>query len=557
VNTAAKFLLLPRLESIRSKILAFAVVATLLPMSVTLWISYAQNRAALESSISQDLRAQSAQTAREVGVWLREHLYDLRVFASSYEVSDNIDFAVPGAPAPRSGRLHDYLSSLQDRFNDYSELMVLDLEGKVLATSGGRVRRLPLPVDWLTTLQTEKQVVGTPFWDSTMHRGSLVLVVPVQRPGGQLIGAFAADLGLGSIQHVLRVFAGGTGRVVAVATAERGSLFASSREVSERLLSASIRPGPLSRLRTSEGTAFRYSSDVRRPGEAVVGAMARVPEATWVVVAEASAAHAFAQVAQFRNVALTLVFAILMIVAAAAYRLGLVIGRPLDRLTHAAARVARGELEVDLPTARAGEVGQLASAFNHMVWRLREGRRQLDATNEMLRRQNAELERLSLTDGLTGLANHRLLIQRLDEETHRFHRHGRPFSVLVADVDNFKAYNDKFGHPTGDDVLRHVATFLRAMTRATDCVARNGGDEFCVLLPETSSEEVALLAERIRERLKVAQFPGPQVTLSLGAASLPMDGLTPDAVLAAADEALYRAKRDGRDRFVQAVTEPA
>jgi diguanylate cyclase (GGDEF)-like protein len=195
----------------------------------------------------------------------------------------------------------------------------------------------------------------------------------------------------------------------------------------------------------------------------------------------------------------------------------------------------------------------LTAAFNHMVWKLRESRRQLDATNEMLRRQNAELERLSLTDALTGLANHRLLMQRLEEETHRYHRHGRPFSVLMIDVDNFKAFNDRFGHPAGDEVLRQVATFLRAVTRQTDCVARNGGDEFCVLLPETASTDVSRLADRIRERIRMARFPGDGITLSIGAAALPTDGLTADSVLAAADDALYEAKRRGRDCFVQAV----
>jgi diguanylate cyclase (GGDEF)-like protein len=552
VITAAKILRAPRLESIRSKVLAFAVVATLLPTSVTLWISYAQNRAALETSISQDLRSQSAQTAREVGVWLREHLYDLRLFASSYEVSDNIDFGHYGIAPPTSGRLHDYLASLQHRFGEFSELAVLDFDGRVIATSGSSVKRFQLPADWLNRVETEQEVVGPTYWDTEANRGTIVLIVPVRRPGGQLIGALAAELGLASVQHVLRTFATRTDRVVALASLDRGALIATSREVSPRILQTAIHPGPLARLTARQGVAFRYSSDARYARERVVGALARVPDAKWVVVAETSADAAFAEVARFRNMALILMVAVLIIVAAAAYRLGIVIARPLDHLMRGAARVARGELDVDLPVAGAGEVGQLTSAFNHMVWRLREGRRQLDTTNEMLRKQNAELERLSLTDGLTGLANHRLLMQRLEEETHRFHRHGRPFSVLVADVDNFKAYNDQFGHPAGDDVLRHVGTFLRAVTRGTDCVARNGGDEFCILLAETPADEVARLAERIRERLKTARFPGAQITLSLGAASLPADGVTPDSVLGAADDAMYRAKREGRDRFVQA-----
>ncbi len=552
--TGSKTLRLPRLESIRSKILAFAIAATLLPTSATLWISYARNRSALEASIAQELRSQSAQTAREVGVWLREHIYDLRVFASSYEVSDNIRPAaqVRGA-APTAGRLHDYLTSLQERFTDFDELVVLDLDGRVAATSAKTVHAIHPPADWLRMLRSDRQVVGDAYWDSTTHRGTLVVMVPVQLPGGQIIGAFAGNLRLSAVQRLLRVFAAETDRSIAIATGDRGELIASSRELSPRLLTTTIRPGPFARLTSREGSAFRYASDVSRERGRVVGALARVPQAKWVVIAEVPVDAAFAQVARFRDIALLIVLALLLAAGLTAYRFGLLIVRPLDHLTRGAAHVASGELAVDLPTSGSGEVKQLTAAFNHMVWRLRESRRQLDATNETLRRQNSELERLSLTDPLTGLANHRLLMQRLEEEARRFHRTQRPFSILVADVDHFKSYNDRFGHPAGDDVLRHVATFLRAVTRETDCVARNGGDEFCLLLPETSAQDVARLAERIRERLRAARFPGAQITLSLGAASLPGDGTTSEAVLAAADDALYQAKRQGRNRFVQAT----
>jgi len=543
----------PQLHSIRSKIIAFTVAATLLPAGLTLWVSYAQNRAAIEASLAQDLRTQSGQAAREVGVWLRERLYDLRVFASSYEVSDNIALTSGYTSPATATRLHEYLNSLRERFTDYDRLLVLDLAGNVQATSDKGHATVRLPADWLKTLRSERQVVGSPFWDAAETRGKLVVIVPVQRPGGQIIGAFAGELRLAAMKRVLGVFDPKSDRVIALATSDRGSLVASSRGLSPRLLETTIRPGPLSRLTGSEGSAFRYTSDVQRANTPVVGALARVPQTKWIVVAEVPASDAFAPVARFREVGLTIVIALLVIIATGAYRLGIVIVRPLDRLIGGAARVASGELEVDLPPAGGGEVGQLTTAFNHMVWKLRESRRQLDATNEMLRRQNAELERLSLTDGLTGLANHRLLMQRLEEEAHRYHRHGRAFSVLMIDVDHFKAYNDRFGHPAGDDVLRHVATFLRAVTRQTDCVAHHGGDEFCILLPETSSADVARLADRIRERIKVARFPGEGITLSIGAASLPTDGVTAESVMGAADDALYEAKRRGRDCYVQAV----
>jgi diguanylate cyclase (GGDEF)-like protein len=180
-----------------------------------------------------------------------------------------------------------------------------------------------------------------------------------------------------------------------------------------------------------------------------------------------------------------------------------------------------------------------------MVARLRESRKELDASNAALRKQNEELERLSTTDGLTGLANRRQLSRRLGEEVLRARRSKQPFAVVMSDVDHFKSYNDTMGHPAGDEVLKRVAQILRESTREVDLAARYGGEEFCVLLPETSGEMALQVAERIRARMAAEKFPGRTITLSLGIAEFAKNGDTADA-------ALYQAKRAGRDRVTRA-----
>jgi diguanylate cyclase (GGDEF)-like protein len=125
----------------------------------------------------------------------------------------------------------------------------------------------------------------------------------------------------------------------------------------------------------------------------------------------------------------------------------------------------------------------------------------------------------------------------------------------MADVDQFKHYNDTFGHPAGDEVLKRVAAILRETAREVDCAARYGGEEFCLMLPETPTTGAVTLAERIRARVEAQNFAGQKITVSIGVASFPTDGDTPDAVIAAADEALYQAKREGRNRVIQ--TRPA
>jgi diguanylate cyclase (GGDEF)-like protein len=266
-----------------------------------------------------------------------------------------------------------------------------------------------------------------------------------------------------------------------------------------------------------------------------------------------SAESAFLQVRRFRDVAFIVIILLLVVVTATAYRLGLLIVRPLDRLTKGAGEVAAGDLAVDLPEAPGGgEVGYLTDVFNHMVSRLREGRLELDRIHETLRKKNQELELLSTTDSLTGLSNHRSLMQRLNDEEARFAKEHRKFSVLVGDVDHFKQYNDAFGHPAGDEVLKSIADIMRNSTRKVDCCARYGGEEFVIVLPDTVITEALEVAEHIRARVAAKKFNGRKITLSIGVATFPEDAKDAEAIIAVADEALYQAKREGRDRTVRA-----
>ena len=191
-----------------------------------------------------------------------------------------------------------------------------------------------------------------------------------------------------------------------------------------------------------------------------------------------------------------------------------------------------------------GEVGYLTHVFNTLVARLRE------------RESQAELERLSVTDALTGLYNRRYLMGTLATEAQRSRRLRRPFSVLLADADHFKQYNDTQGHPAGDAALVKIADILRKQTRAVDCVARYGGEEFLVVLLETTVATAVLVAERIRARVAAEAFEGGRMTMSIGVAECPAHGDTPESLIASADAALYKAKDGGRDRVVAAGGKP-
>lgn len=552
----AKYLPFPRLESIRSRILAFAVAAALLPSGVMLGISYTQNRRALEKKITEDLLSESAQSARATGVWLKERLLDLRVFSVSDQVVNSLDGpqlptgrATDFAATQSQGRLREYLLSLHERFNDFEQLMVLDANGTVVASSADQITQIQLPADWKARLRSDNQIVGETYWDPKVGRAKLVIAVPAQRSDGRLIGAFAAELNLAPVKVLLRSFTPDTSGAIFLVTT-KGSPIATSQDMTPILVQTRMPPLTMKKLLASARAPFTYTSF---GGRDVIGTLENVPQVNWAVISELSAESAFAQVRRFRDVALLVIALLLILVSATAYRLGLLIARPLDRLTKGAGEVAAGDLAVDLPEAPGGgEVGYLTDVFNHMVSRLREGRRELDLIHETLRKKNEELEMLSTTDSLTGLDNHRSLMQRLEDEEARCKRERRSFSVLVGDVDHFKQYNDAFGHPAGDEVLKAISEIMREAARPVDCVARYGGEEFVVLMPDASAAEALDLAEHIRARVAAKKFMGRKMTLSIGVASFPEDADSAEALISIADEALYQAKREGRDRSIRA-----
>ncbi len=412
-----------------------------------------------------------------------------------------------------------------------------------MATSAASPRPVRLPPDWATDLTKNDWALGPPYWDSTGTHAELLVSVPIESArragrgagGMQLLGALASRVNLQAVADTLKRFAPGESGQIYLMT-RTGRLIVSSRGSSRELMRQGYSREAANWLLAREGRAIQFGSFT---GDRVVGSVRVVPALDWVVVSEIPSTEAFSQVARLRNVTLGVVTLLLAVVGALAYLLSLLIVRPLDRLSLAAAKVAKGDLDVGLPVTTGGEVGYLTEVFNDMVARLRESR--------------AELERLSATDALTGLYNRLRMMEVLENEVRRSRRLHHHFSVVMADVDLFKRYNDDHGHPAGDVVLKRVATIMREASRDVDFVARYGGEEFLIMMPETELDGATQFAERIRKKLATEQLPAGQITLSLGVSAFPMHGDSPDQLIAEADAALYLAKRAGGDRVVAAA----
>jgi diguanylate cyclase (GGDEF)-like protein len=211
-------------------------------------------------------------------------------------------------------------------------------------------------------------------------------------------------------------------------------------------------------------------------------------------------------------------------------------------------------------------VAALALAFALQLWvnarhaMMRE--RNLVHTAAELREASAELDRLARTDGLTGLLNRRALFDMLGVEFRRSRRYSRQLSVLMIDLDNFKAINDRWGHPFGDYVLQATAHIIAANVRESDILGRYGGEEFALALPETDGTQAIRVAEKLRAAIEAFDFrsggvpradePPLKMTISVGIASLPLEPEQDEfELILRADRSLYGAKQTGKNRVVQ------
>jgi diguanylate cyclase (GGDEF)-like protein len=391
----------------------------------------------------------------------------------------------------------------------------------------------PLPEGWLARARAGEATVGAPYWDEWREAGIVIVAQPIIGSDDQLLGVVAATLNFRAVTTILADHSR-HGESALHLVDSNGAVIASSVQLPPPFMAARLPADTARELFAEQGHPVAYSG-VR--GAPVVGVLRVLPRLGWGVVAEQERSRAYAGIVRLRNLSAAVGGTLLLGIGLVAYLLALSIVRPLDRLTAGAAKVAAGNLEVELPRAGRGELGVMTEIFNHMVARLRAS--------------HAELHELSITDSLTGLANRKHLMETLEAEIERCRRYRRPLAVAMIDIDHFKRFNDTFGHLAGDEVLRRLAAIFRASLRSADFAARYGGEEFLIVLPETDAATAAEIAERIRARVAAEsaqrEAVAPRITVSAGIAAASGDEDL-EVLIHKADAALYRAKEAGRDR---------
>ena len=521
--SSARELIRGPFHSLAARISFFVFAATLTSALAVAWTSGHALRAFLRSKVEQRIPAAVQQVRDRLDLWYAQRSLDVQVFARSATVVDGLAQMARGGAG--RAEVEQYLRYVIDGLPIYPSIFVLDANARVVAGVGRTqalepeaLRRLAASEDVsLSDVITDREQ-GRVQVLSSLVRGrderrlfTLHVILPLRALEEQLVG---------DSQGRTLVFD------------ERGDLVASSH------------PVEAASGRESRALVDASSAEVRDyvapDGVRVVGSAVPFPRLHWTLVIEQDYDAAFAPIASILGRTLALNLGIVLGLAAIAFAVVASLVRPLHQLSDCARRLRDGESMVDLPVVTsADEVGILARSFGEMV--------------HSLKRANETLEQLAITDGLTKIHNHRFFQDRLLKEIKRSDRTGAPLALVLLDIDDFKALNDRHGHVVGDGVLEQLAALLVEETRDHDLVARYGGEEFAILASDTDCAGALALAEKTRMAVGRKAFEVPpaqepiEITVSVGVAVYRGDR---EAFFHEADRALYAAKRSGKDCVV-------
>ncbi len=540
---------IPGFHSIRQRILLFSILVTLVPSFGMGWFWFDLTRKVTTEKSEQKLLDAAGIAEREIKLWFKERKFDLRVFANSFVILDNLRrHQQPGnsaarpqkeRPIPPLQKIETYLSLIASQFPEYRKIMLLDADGRILAASdtGDRERTVLLPDNWQDQAGKAGFFTGDVF-SLTDDPSPLVLIgLPLlAEQNTPLLGFFVIELRLQGLLPLL-------GASLPEAGESAGTLVL-LRQNGRALLStdasadngASVPPVLLS-LFDHPRTLREF---VNERQQRLIGLAITFDDLPWGLVVTKKHREVFDTLFRARDRIMVITGLLTILIGVAATLVARQIIIPLRKLTEGVLRVAGGELEVSVAVRRNDELGIVSGMFNDMVRRLKEDQQ--------------KLEQLATTDSLTGLANRKQIMTGMALQMEHYRRHGTEFSILMLDIDHFKTINDTHGHLVGDDVLMALARILTASLRSLDSAGRYGGEEFLIILGKTDRHQAEQTAERIRQAVAQYDFSHDEtplhVTISAGVACIGPGDATISHLIGRADRALYAAKAAGRNRVV-------
>jgi diguanylate cyclase (GGDEF)-like protein len=546
------------LRSIRTRILVFSILATLIPsFGMGLLLNMMLHKT-LTEKVEQQLIASSNLIEKEISLWFKELSYDLYVFSNSFVVSENLTKYLNTQDGTATDKtdsskyirtIETYLTSVQAQFSDFARLFVLNNDGTVVAASDtpDRDRPVQLPDDVASQVNLTTYIRGDVYLDEANNSPLMLIGIPLfsEQYHGQA-GILAIEVRLQGILSLFDTVLSNTNMDNQV----RGSLirlkdgrhFLSNHKAADHIIPATASDDILSFFNTPPSLQdFSDSHEVRS-----VGVFTPLRQFKWGLILAENYNDVYARAihSRNRNFLITCCFGLLM--GLIAYFFAKRITAPLRALTEGAQRVANGDLDVRLPIHKNDELGFTTRVFNKMVIELQQ--------------TLTKLEELATTDALTNLDNRKQILKKLFNQFKHYQRYRVDFSVVMIDADHFKNINDTYGHPAGDAVLKQMASIFHETLRSLDSAGRYGGEEFLVVMTGSAGENAFQAAERIRRAVSEHTFTygnnSLKVNVSIGITKSSPQDENEHRLIERADQALYQAKRNGRNQVVYLPNKP-
>ncbi|GKS68093.1 diguanylate cyclase (GGDEF) domain-containing protein [Nitrosomonas sp. PY1] len=544
------------MKSIKNKIIIFSILATLIPSIGLGILSFYQNEMMIKENLTRELRALTNYADHELNLWIKEQIYTVRELSHSKILTEGVVLASQSQKdksARQKAFIEHYLKSVSDKLDTVLVLTAIDTNGQILASTIDFQDTIPIPRNWTEAASIQGNVIVPPHWNKLYATATLSILVPILSLDDYILGALVATFDLKNIHASLKdSIKSPLGEILILDRDNRIMLSSDDRFLHDS---------------KNDAILFHDAEDLKQleinpevlqiprgiGSEKVIGLAYVSANPPITIIAHRSYDSVYAAWKQQRDLFVSLVGAILAIVAIIAFKMGHAIVVPLQKLILATEDIVKGNFNVDLKTSQRNELGKLTQMFNQMADKLQRNQIEITSASNTMQEKNKLLETLSVTDSLTGLFNRSKLNSIINDQLARFSRNNRPFAILMIDIDYFKALNDSLGHIAGDEIIVSVAQKISHCIRSVDFAARYGGDEFVVILTETVAEEAIKTAERIRSHVANIQNNESNkltktVTLSIGIVQSENEDTSLTHLLSRVDSALYQAKHAGRNQ---------
>ncbi len=523
-------------ETIRVRVLGLVVLSILIPSLASGWLALKYLDETIKAQVLSDVSVHTKRIGSLTSEWFNKRSMDVRAFTSSPLLREEVEALLKKKRGREINRarnsVNKYLSYLLEDNPLFTEFTVATITNGILAHQPG------------------DGVLDTKNLPGKDLEGPEPVMVEVEREDGGKILVIQA---LGNGESTNTAFFIGildTGnllnRIGVESPPYSTAYLINSRGILKGMpvpaVSDPIAPKGVKALLNYTGLPREYTGIT---GDIVIGTGRKISNLPWSIILETSKDRAFVPLNKFRRQVIFLALLISAVLLVPALLLARTIVLPLEELSKTSRKIRGGDAGLEVSFKASGELGELVGSFNSMSLSLKNSMEELSAVN-------SQLTVLTITDPLTGRHNRRYIVDRIDSELKLVKRTNRPLSIIMLDLDYFKKYNDKYGHIAGDEALRKLGDLFRESTRESDVVARYGGEEFLIMMPHTDKEGALKAAENLRAAVEEAVFtPGgkkTKITVSLGVAAAPSDGMAFDELVEAADLAMYAAKEAGRNR---------